>query len=78
MLFSIIELNFYQAFRYNPLVFFLLCFSIVYFIIKVLFNIKFNNKQKNIIAYTLLCIVIIFGILRNIPLFDYLKPTIIK
>ena len=41
-------------------------------------NAKFNNKQKNFIAYTLLCIVIIFGILRNIEIFDYLKPTIIK
>ena len=78
MIFSLINLEFVQAFRYNPLVFILLFSYIIFLIIKLFFKFKLSNKQKNIIAYTLLSIVIIFGILRNLPLFEYLKPTIIK
>lgn len=72
MFFSIIELDLYQAFRYNPLIFILLILSIIYLIIN-----KFIKKiviKKNFLII-LLIIIILFGILRNIDLFSYLKPT---
>ena len=77
LLFSLLELNFYQAFRSNPLVFILLILSILYLILKLIlkrFNI--NLTIPNYIYYFLLIIVIIFGILRNIPGFEFL--TLLK
>lgn len=72
---SIIKLDFYQAFRYNPLVFIYLICYLVYFLLKntCLKNLKLNNKVINI----LLVITLVYGVLRNIELFSYLKPTII-
>ena len=76
MLLSLFKLDFYQAFRYNPLVFILLILSIIYFILKLIlkrFNI--NIKMPEYIWYILLVIIIVYGILRNIPLFSFLSPT---
>lgn len=67
MLFSILRLDFYQAFRYNPLVFILF----IGFILCKLFKINLPKYA----VYLLLVIVILFGILRNIDAFGYLKPT---
>ena len=75
MLFSIIKLDFYQAFRFNPLVFILLVLYIIYFILKYL--IKINIKIPDKALYGLIVLLIVYGILRNIPMFSYLKPTII-
>lgn len=79
MFFSIFKLEFYQAFRYNILVFILLIFSIIYFFIKYIYFQKYKKTItiNNKIIYIILIITIIFGILRNIPLFDFLKPTTI-
>lgn len=76
MLFSLIKLDFYQAFRYNPLVFILLIIGIIYLLIKFILK-KFNIiiKVPNYVWYILIMIVIIYGILRNIPEFDWLAPT---
>lgn len=73
---ALLHLEFYQAFRYNPLVFILLPFSIIYIIIYFSYRIK--NKKfvlPNWIWYGLLIITIIFGILRNI--LPWLAPTYI-
>ena len=75
MLFAILKLDFYQAFRFNPLVFILLCLYIIYFIIKYI--IKINIKIPKTCYYVLIGILLVYGVLRNIPLFSYLKPTII-
>ena len=76
LLFSLIKLDFYQAFRYNPLVFILLIIGIIYLLIKFILK-KFNIiiKVPNYVWYILIIIVIIYGILRNIPYFNYLIPT---
>ncbi len=80
MIRSILHFEFYQAFRYNPLVFILLfpfggviLAEFIYFIKnKKLFNI--SNK-----IYIILAIVIfLYWILRNIPFFSWLLPTVIK
>ena len=75
LLFSLLELNFFQAFRSNPLVFILLILIILYLILKLIlkrFNI--NLTIPNYIYYFLLIIVILSGILRNIPGFEFLTP----
>ena len=74
MILSLLKFNFYQAFRYNPLVFILL---IIFYPIKILLC-HVSQRFKNYTSYFFLIIVILYGILRNIELFSYLKPTIIQ
>ena len=73
MIFSIITLDFYQAFRYNPAVFLLLIASIIYHLIR--FVLKKDWKIPNVVYYVLIVLFLIFGVLRNIPLFSFLIPT---
>ena len=73
---SLIRLNPYQALRYNPLTIILLLPSIIYLIYKYIFNGK--KRVPNWIWCILLIITILFGILRNIPVFYYLAPTVIS
>jgi len=82
MLFSLFKLDFYQAFRYNSLLFISLPFIIFCFldiIIKFLFysDNYFYKRISNRVWYFFIVITIIFGIMRNIPMFDYLKPTLV-
>ena len=77
LLFSFLKLDFYQAFRYNPLIFILIIITGIYWLVKFILK-KFINisiEIPNYVYYILLVIVIIFGILRNIPMFDFLSPT---
>ena len=77
LLFSLLKLDFYQAFRYNPLIFILIIITGIYWLVKFILK-KFINISiaiPNYVYYILLIIVIIFGILRNIPMFDFLSPT---
>lgn len=82
MIISLIKLDFYQAFRYNSLVFLFLpviIFYIIDFIFKWINN-KHNYLYKKIndkIWFILLVITLLFGLLRNIPVFDYLIPTVV-
>lgn len=74
LLFSLLKLDFYQAFRYNPLIFILLILYIIYKLI----SLKYKIKMPKYINYIVLVAIIIFGILRNLNIFSYLKPTIIN
>lgn len=76
LLFSIMKLDIYQAFRYNTLVFILIILGIIYLIVKKILK-KFNIyiTIPNYILYMLIVIIIIYGVLRNIPGFDWLAPT---
>lgn len=80
MFVSIIELEFYQAFRYNPLLFiyliFLLLYAIYYFVLTKI-NIK-PIKISNKFLYVIIVITVLFGIMRNINLFSWMAPTIIN
>lgn len=69
LLFSLIKLEIYQAFRFNPLVF---LFIILFLVCKII-KLKINDKA----TFVLIIITIIFGILRNIDYFDFLRPTLI-
>lgn len=82
MIFSLLKLELYQAFRYNQLLFISLPFSLVLigdFFVKCFFD-KDNylyKKINNKIWSFLLIIVLVFGILRNIPGFEFLRPIVI-
>ena len=79
MIKSIIKLEFYQAFRYNQLVFLLFpffLFLIIDYLIKIIS--KKEPIYKKIPEYVwiiLIIILLIFGIIRNI--FPYFAPTTI-
>lgn len=73
MLFALLKLDFYQAFRYNPFVFLLIIFYLLY---KIL-NIKYPVKINSYVIYGIVLLAILFGVLRNIEMFYYLKPTVI-
>ena len=65
---SLLKLDFYQALRYNLII----TISIPFFIIYLL-N-KKKEKIPNAVLYIALAIIIIFGIVRNIPYFNILAP----
>ncbi len=75
--------NFYQAFRMNPL-FLLLLPVFLYFLLD--FVCKFMLDRHNYVIkkvpkkawYILIIIIFAFGILRNIPIFDFLTPIYVK
>ena len=76
---SVISLNFYQAFRYNMLVTLLLPFFVVCVVDEIYCYIvdrkkTLYSKIPTNFLIVLLIITILFGILRNISLFDFLAP----
>lgn len=81
--FSLLKFDFYQAFRYNAFSILLLPILLIYFISYIyswLFN-KPNIIIKKIPQTFWIIIVIlllIYGVIRNIPSFSYLAPTIIS
>lgn len=81
MLHSILVLDFYQAFRYNQLIFVFLPVALYLYVDDV---VKRKNKQKSAIQLiprylwiVIITIFIIFGVIRNIPYFSFFKPTIV-
>lgn len=79
MFLSMLCLDFYQAFRFNPFLFILLPF----FLILGIFQYErwlFNQKYvviPNFVWNSLLIITILYGILRNLDIFSFLAPTLI-
>lgn len=71
---SLLKWDGLQAFRYNPLLFILLPLYGIYFLT--------HKKQMRIVSNGVMAVMLIvtlaFGLLRNIPMFDYLAPTIIR
>lgn len=80
MFISMFELDFYQAFRYNPLVFIYLIGYILYMVIKLLIKTIFkkNIKIPEIVTYILIVLALLFCVLRNIDIFSWLAPTILN
>ena len=77
MIESMINLKFYQAFRYNPLFFILFIIFIPYVVYQVYLYIKYGNIKKPSLKLLIILVIILFiyMVLRNIPLFNYLIPT---
>lgn len=81
MLLAIINGDFYQAFRYNPLLFCLIPFLIFYYG-NVIYS--YYRKKENLFLrfepqlwYFLIFLFILYGVVRNLPAFSYLIPTTI-
>ena len=80
MFLSLIKFDIYQAFRYNPLVFILIILYIIYRLVDIIVFIRTNNhfKINDRTYWFLLILVFCFAILRNIPLFSFLAPTVVN
>ena len=77
MFHSFIHLDFYQAFRYNPLMFILLGLGLIYLIVMLIIYIKkkviiLPSKKFWII---LVVILLLYFVIRNLPGCEYLIPT---
>lgn len=80
MILSILELDFYQAFRFNPLIFILLIMLILFSIVQIS---TFINKRKfihinNKVYIVLIIVLIVYTIMRNMECFSFLLPTIVN
>jgi cytochrome c biogenesis protein CcdA len=70
---SLLHLQLHQAFRYNPLVFTLApIYTIYWYAVK-----QGHLPASKVTMAFMLAITITFGILRNLPAWDFLAPTII-
>ena len=80
---SLLKLDFYQAFRYNAFSVILIPILFFYFYGEV-YAYCFN--EKNFIAHkipmmfwvVIIVLMLIYGVLRNIPYFAFLAPTYIR
>lgn len=75
MFFAMLELDFYKAFRYNPLVFIFMVFFLVYSIYSLIRYKKIKNVSNKVVII-LLVSTFLFWILRNLPFFYFLAPVI--
>lgn len=78
MCINLLQLNIYKAFRSNPAVFVLLPFLAAIFIRQFYCEIRYGTIQTKkwlrVTEIVIALLLIVFGILRNIPAFYYLKP----
>jgi hypothetical protein len=71
---SLLTLDFYQAFRYNPLLLLIVPLYLTY----TMANKKQMKRISKVIMAVMVTMTIAFGLLRNIPAFDWLAPTTIQ
>lgn len=79
MCLALLNFNFYQAFRYNPLSFVVVPIGILILIFEAGCYIVNGKVTKNFGKMLLICgvTIIIFGVLRNIGPFKWLSPTVV-
>ncbi len=75
MLLALLQLDIYKAFRYNPVVFIMLPIGLYLYIDNLIRKDKsLYKKIPEKFWYIIIIILIIYGILRNIPMFSFLAP----
>lgn len=76
---ALLELDFYQAFRYNPFVFTTTPALVVVYVWQYIVYVKQNRLLKYLDAFLISYAIglIIFGIIRNLSIFSWLAPTIV-
>jgi len=79
LIFALMVLDFKGAFGYNQFLFILLPFLLFYFFYQVYLYIvnkkdKIFSKIPNYVYVILLIITIGWGVVRNLPMFPYLRP----
>lgn len=77
---SILHLDFYQALRYNAIFTILLPALAVYFSALIISYIRFgedriSGKIPMKFVWVMIAVAVLYGVLRNIPLFDFLAPV---
>ena len=81
MLESLVSGKFYQAFRFNPLVFLLLPFGIGlfgdYLYNRVRGRQPLINRLPEWFWVTLILVALVFGLMRNLGPFKFLAPTVL-
>ena len=76
---SLFEGDIYQAFRYNPIIFIDVPILFILFVLNIFLKKNKNIKKiTDVIIIFLATITIIFGVIRNIPIFSFLAPTQIR
>lgn len=79
MIISIVNGQFYQAFRYNPLLFITFPFFIFFLTDLLISKLMKRKPLYSYIPKKIWCILLIifltYGIIRNIDMFKYLRPT---
>ncbi len=80
MVLSLLKLDFYQAFRFNPFMFLTIVFLLLYLgyflICKILKKNYIKLGTKTLVVF--LVLLILFMVLRNINYFSFLKPTVVR
>jgi hypothetical protein len=78
MFLSIARLDFKTAFQYNPLIFTIspiaLFFIIRHYVLYIIYGKRKSEKFEMVLLVIALVLLIIFGILRNLPTFSFLAP----
>lgn len=79
MALALLELDFYQAFRYNPFLFIALPICGIIYVWQMFTYIKSNKLWSKLDIFLIIYAIALcaFGIIRNMPLFSYLAPTIV-
>lgn len=79
MALAIMELDFYQAFRYNPFLFVTLPIWAVIYCWQVVVFIRTNKLWSKLDACLIIYAILLtlFGIIRNFPVFNWLAPTVV-
>lgn len=74
---SLLKLDFYQAFRYNPFIFSVLVLGVILIFINIILKLKGKKlivpKERDLIIFSAL--ILVYFLLRNIPVFSFLIPT---
>lgn len=68
---NVLDGNFYQAFRFNSLVFILAPLFLIYYLLIL----KGKKKQSDLLLFAMLGLTLVYGVLRNTPMFSFLAPT---
>lgn len=80
MIEALFHFDFYQAFRYNPLLFVLVILFtlyLIYVLICALLKKKyFKSGYKSLVMMIIL--IMVYMLLRNVPFFEWLKPVVLS
>lgn len=76
---AILELDFYQAFRYNPFIFVTAPVIAVVYIWQFIVYVRENRLLKYLDIFLIIYAfaLIVFGIVRNIGILSWLSPTVV-
>lgn len=76
---AILHFDFYQAFRFNPFIFATFPILLVVYIWQFVAYVKDNRllKYLDTFLWVYAFALVIFGVIRNIPIFSFLAPTVV-